>query len=87
VKEIEALGLDWVINLKENQPELLTESQRVISAVAADKMDAFAELQLRHAPEVYWPVADRGIRVVKTVRTQAQKRLHVQRDEQGGSAR
>jgi hypothetical protein len=27
--EVEALGLDWVGNLKENQPELLAEAQRV----------------------------------------------------------
>jgi len=84
VKEIEALGFDWVTNLKENQPELLTESQRVISAGAAEKMDAHPQLQLWHAPEVYWPVADRSIRVVKTERTQSVKRLRVQRDEKGG---
>lgn len=83
VKEIEGLGLDWVINLKENQPELLAESERVISRVAAEKMDHHPELQLWHAPEVYWPVADRGIGVVKTIRQQPVKRLRVQRDEQG----
>jgi Transposase DDE domain len=84
VKEIEGLGLDWVINLKENQPELLAESRRVISAVAAERMDAHPELQLWHAPEVYWPVGDRTVRVVQTERTQSVKRLRVQRDEQGG---
>jgi hypothetical protein len=84
VKEIEGLDLDWVINLKENQPELLAESQRVISTVAAEEIVDHPELQLWHAPEVYWPVGDRTARVVKTVRTQAEKRLRVQRDEQGG---
>jgi hypothetical protein len=84
VKAIEALGWDWVINVKENQPELLAESERVISAVAAEKMDGHPELQLRHAPEVYWPVADRTVRVVKTERSQAKKRLRVKRDERGG---
>jgi len=83
VKEIEGLGWDWVINLKENQPELLRESERLISTVAAEKMDDHPELQLWHAPEVYWPVADRAVRVVKTVRQQPVKRLRVQRDEQG----
>lgn len=83
VKEIEGLGLEWVINLKENQPELLTESERVISTVAAEKMDEHPELRLWHAPEIYWPVADRTLRVVKTVRQQAVKHLRVQRDEQG----
>ena len=81
MKEIERLGLDWVSNLKENQPELLTESERVLSAVPAEKMDD--SLQLWHAPEVYWPVAERSVRVVKTVRQQAVRRLRVQRDEQG----
>jgi hypothetical protein len=38
VKEMEGLGLDWVINLKENQPELLAESERVVSTVAVEKM-------------------------------------------------
>ena len=83
VKEIEGLGLDWVINLKENQPELLTESERVISTVAAEKMDEHPELQLWHAPEVYWPVADRTVRVVKTVRQQTVKHFRVQLNEQG----
>jgi hypothetical protein len=81
VKEIERLGLDWVSNLKENQPELLTESERVFSAVPAEKMDD--SLQLWHASEVYWPVAERSVRVVKTVRQQPVRRLRVQRDEQG----
>lgn len=83
VKEIEALGLDWVINLKENQPELLAESEWVISSAAAEKMDEPPELQLWHAPEVYWPVAERSVRVVKTVRQQSVNHLRVQRDEQG----
>jgi hypothetical protein len=83
VKEIEGLGLDWVINLKENQPELLTESGRVISTVAAEKMDDRPELRLWHAPEVYWPVAERTVRVIKTVRQQSVKHVRVQRDEQG----
>jgi hypothetical protein len=83
VKAIEGLGLDWVINLKENQPELLAESARVISTVAAEKMDHHPELQLWHAPEVYWPVADRSIGVVKTIRQQPVKRLRVQWEESG----
>jgi hypothetical protein len=87
VKEIEGLGWDWVINLKENQPELLTESERVISTVAAEKMNDHPEWQLWHAPEVYWPVADRAIRVVKTIRQQPVKHWRVQRDEPGKKSR
>jgi Transposase DDE domain len=83
VKEIEGLGLDWVINLKENQPELLSEAERVISTVAAEKIKDQPELQLWYAPEVYWPVAERTIRVVKTIRQQPVKRLRVERDQQG----
>ncbi len=84
VKEVEALGLDWVINLKENQPELLAEAQRVSAEISVERMNDHPELQLWHAPEVYWPVANRAVRVVKTVRTQFEKRLRIQRDEQEG---
>jgi hypothetical protein len=35
VRQVEALGLDWVINLKDNQPELLAEAQRVTAGGAA----------------------------------------------------
>jgi Transposase DDE domain len=84
VKAIEGLGLGWVINVKENQPELLAESQRMIGAVAAEKMDDHAELQLWHAPEVDWLAADRTVRVVKTERRKSKKRVRVKRDEQGG---
>jgi len=83
VKAIEGLGLDWVITLKRNQPELLAESERLISTLAAEKMDEHPELQLWHAPEVYWPVAERTLLVVKTVRQQVVKHVRVQRDEQG----
>jgi hypothetical protein len=86
VKEIEGLGWDWVINLKENQPELLAESERVISTVAEERKDN-PELQLWHAPEVYWPVADRAIGVVKTLSQQAVKHWRVQRDEPGRKRR
>jgi Transposase DDE domain len=78
VRAIEGLGLDWVINLKENQPELLAEAQRLTAGAALHRdSDPQQELQLWHAPEVYWPVADRSLRVVKTVRTQQKKRIRV----------
>jgi hypothetical protein len=70
--------LDWVINLKENQPELLAEAQRLTAGAALHRDgDQKQELQLWHAPEVYWPVADRSVRVVKTVRTQQKNRMRV----------
>jgi hypothetical protein len=83
VKAIEGLGWDWVINLKENQPELLAESERVISTLAAETMNDHPELQLWHAPEIYWPAADRSVRVVKTIRQQQVKRVRVERDQEG----
>jgi len=78
VRQVEALGLDWVINVKDNQPELLAEAQRVTAGAELQQhSNEKQELQLWHAPEVYWPVADRSVRVVKTVRTQQKKRIRV----------
>jgi hypothetical protein len=84
VRAVEGLGLDWVINLKDNQPELLAEAQRVTAGPAQHGQSQDQdELQLWHAPEVYWPVADRSIRVVKTVRTQRKNRIRVGLDDAG----
>jgi hypothetical protein len=84
VRQVEALGLDWVINLKDNQPELLAEAQRVTAGAALHRHnDKQQELQLWHAPEVYWPVADRSVRVVKTVRTQRKNRIRVGLNDTG----
>jgi hypothetical protein len=84
VRAVEDLGLDWVINLKENQPELLAEAQRLTAGAALHRDgDEKQELQLWHAPEVYWPVADRSVRVVKTVRTQQKKRIRVGLNDDG----
>jgi hypothetical protein len=81
--EVEALGLDWVGNLKENQPELLAEAQRVTAGAPQVHSQGQEELQLWHAPEVYWPVADRTIGVVKTVRHRQKNRQRIGRDEGG----
>lgn len=81
--EVESLGLDWVGNLKENQPELLAEAQRVTTGAPEVHWSGQQELQLWHAPEVYWPVADRTIRVVKTVRRQPKNRQRVRRADTG----
>jgi hypothetical protein len=80
VQAIEAMGLDWVINLKDNQPELSAEVERVTNR-EADYTDSNPRQQLLlwHEPEVYWPVADRSIRVVKTVRIQTKKRTTIVR--------
>ena len=81
--EVEALGLDWVGNLKENQPELLAEAQRVTAGAPEVRSQGQEELQLWHAPEVYWPVADRTIGVVKTVRHRQKNRQRIGRDDGG----
>ena len=82
VSALEALGLSWVITLKENQPDLLAEAQRVTLSqapcpLAAGQSD---ELQLWYAPRLDWPVADRDIHVVKTLRRHPRNRQPVQRD-------
>ena len=84
VNATEDLDLEWVFTLKENQPELLAEAQRLTSGSppTAESTDP-EELQLWHAPEVYWPVADRSVRVVKTVRTQKHHRVQVRSERTG----
>ena len=81
----ESLNLEWVITLKENQPELLAEAERLTSqeGVEATLSNPQEEVQLWHAPEVYWPVADRSVRVVKTFRLRQERRVQVVRDETG----
>jgi hypothetical protein len=76
VQEMEKLQLEWVITIKENQPELLAEAQRLTSgppqATWATPQDEF---QLWQAPETYWPVADDTLGVVKTVRLQKKQQV------------
>jgi hypothetical protein len=80
VKKIEALGLDWVINLKANQPELQAEAERLTTSVPPHPASPGQpeEVQLWDLPEVDWPVADRNVHVVKTVRHHPRPRQHVQ---------
>jgi hypothetical protein len=82
VQALESLGLEWVINLKDNQPDLAAEAE-LLTNRPADCRDASAqeELQLWHLPEVDWPVADRLIGVVKTVRVQNANRLAVRKQD------
>jgi hypothetical protein len=84
VRAIEALGLEWVINLKDNQPELLRESQRLSEREADEEQsDQREQLRLWHLPAVDWPAADRAVRVVKTIRAQQLRRVVVR--EQDGA--
>ena len=84
VKELEGLGLDWVLSLKENQPELLRESERFTAGPPESvQTQPHESLRLWHLPQVDWPVADRLVRVVKTVRVQTSQRVTVQETEAG----
>jgi hypothetical protein len=88
VNAVESLDLEWVLNLKENQPELLAEAQRLTEGPAeAIRSSPQEDVQLWHAPEVYWPVADRSLRVVKTFRLQKVRRVQVLREERGKKRR
>src|SRR5580704_19540192 len=78
IAALEALSLDWVINLKDNQPELLAEARRILPDEGSVDPQ---ELQLWHAPEVYWPVSDRT--VVQTIRSIEKHRQRVRRDQLG----
>ena len=82
VRALESLGLEWVINLKDNQPDLAAEAERLTNR-PADEGDASTreQLHLWHLPEVDWPVADRLIGVVKTVRVQNANRVVVQKQD------
>jgi len=78
VKEVERLGLVWAFTLKENQPELLREVERLThQSPAGIHPEPGREIRYWHLPEVDWPVADRQVRVVKTVRIAHQRRVTV----------
>jgi hypothetical protein len=81
VKEVEGLGLDWAFTLKENQPDLLREAERFTAGPpAAIQAEPDRELRWWHLPEVDWPVADRLVRVVKTVRTDHKREVTVSQE-------
>jgi len=78
VKEVERLGLVWAFTLKENQPELLHEAERCTQqSPAGVQAESDREIEYWHLPEVDWPVADRQVGVVKTVRIERQRRVMV----------
>jgi len=81
VKEVECLGLDWAFTLKENQPDLLREAECLTAGPpAAIESERDRELRLWHLPQVDWPVADRLVRVVKTVRIDHKREVTVSQD-------
>jgi hypothetical protein len=81
VREVERLGWDWAFTLKQNQPELLRESERLTTGLPSGvQADAARELRWWHLPQVDWPVADRLVRVVKTVRSDHKRQVTVSQD-------
>ena len=78
VRDVERLGLNWAFTLKENQPELLREAERFTTSAPSEvQSDSKQELRCWHLPEVDWPVADRLVRVVKTVRIDHKRQVTV----------
>ena len=81
IRAIESMDLEWVISLKENQPALLAEAERLTAAPADCQWSAGKDnFSLWHLPEVDWPVADRMVRVVKTFRIQTIKRVKIEKN-------
>jgi hypothetical protein len=81
VKEVECLGLDWAFTLKENQPDLLREAGCLTAGPpAAIESEPDRELRWWHLPEVDWPVADRLVRVVKTVRIDRKREVTISQE-------
>jgi hypothetical protein len=84
VKAVEKMGLDWVFNLKANQPELLLEAERTTEGKPDSSITGpREELSLWYVEDAYWPVADRSVVVVKTVRRQSITHVAVHRDKAG----
>ena len=80
IREIESLGLEWVVNLKDNQPALLAEAECLTAGPADCQWSAGKdEFSLWHLQEVDWPVAGRTVRVVKTVRVQTVRRVKIEK--------
>jgi hypothetical protein len=78
VTAVERLGLIWAFTLKENQPELLREAERFTQeSPTGVHMESDREIRYWHLPQVDWPVADRLVRIVKTVRMEHRRRVTV----------
>jgi hypothetical protein len=80
VQQVETWGWAWVFTVKENQPALLAEVERQ-TAPPPPRLTAGARMEGQRwdLREVYWPVAERAIRVVKTVeRMQRPRRVIVE---------
>lgn len=78
VNEVERLGLDWAFTLKQNQPDLLREAERLTAGPpAGTETEPDRELRWWQVEQVDWPVADRQVRVVKTVRSDRKRQVTI----------
>ena len=78
VKAVEALGLAWAFTLKENQPDLLHEAERLTQdSPTGVQAEPGQEIQYWYLPDLDWPVADRHVQVLKTIRTEPQRRVTI----------
>jgi hypothetical protein len=82
VKEVEGLGLVWAFTLKENQPELLREAELFTQqSPPGVHTEPDREIRYWHLPQVDWPVADRRVQVVETVRIENRRRVTVREQD------
>ena len=82
VQQVERLGLTWAFTLKENQPELLREAERCTQdAPHGVQAEPGQELRYWHLPDLDWPVADRRVQVVKTIRIEPQRRVTIRKKD------
>lgn len=80
VVAFDRLGLGWVITVKENQPELLEDVERLTRGLpTAQEVGPDGHWELWHLPEVYWARADRAVRIVRTERTERKMRQKIER--------
>jgi Transposase DDE domain len=82
VKEVERLGLVWAFTLKENQPELLRQAECLTQESSPGiHTEPDREIRYWHLPEVDWPVADRMVQIVKTIRIESRRRVTVREQD------
>lgn len=69
VRALQRWGLEWVMPVKENQPELLAEAERATQREADGEChEGDARLKLWYEPQLYWARADRSVGLLKVER-------------------
>lgn len=82
VAAVEALGLQWVFTVKENQRDLLDEVETLTRGLpTVQQLESDRQWHLWFLPEVYWARADRTVRVVRTECKALVHRCTVPRDD------